>query len=560
MTHRDAISVAYFRGQVSAGLVGLNSGMMAVGCSAERAKELLAQHKGLTGGKVTVACINSPSSVTLSGDALALDQLRDVLEGEKVFARRLQVEVAYHSSYMQGAAAEYSEAIADLEPQPSKDNDDEPAITFVSSVTGQECSNEMLGGYYWVRNLMSPVLFSQALHQLVQPSSSPSEDADVSVDLLVEVGPHSALGGAAKQILKEQGITKVGYQSTLVRFQNAVDTSLQLAADLFAHGVRRLDMEQVNGDAGCALLTDLPPYAWNHAKSFRCDSRISREALAQQHPTRSLLGAPVPMMDETQHVWRHFLTLEDEPWLRGHMGGSTVVFPAAGMLSTVLEAAQQVVAPGKTPRAYRIRDVAITTSIALSDGLPTEVIVHLKPRLPSSLGGIPATWYEFTVSSCASGDQLRDHCRGYLKIEYDEDTSAHMAAEDADMEARRIAGYHATLAQCPIPCSKERFYGAMNKALWNYSDAFQGIENCRVGALGHGAFDIRIHDIGETLSKGHLERPFLVHAATLDAVFQSLLSSTWEGGEEGGFKYAKPYVPTHLGELEVSASIPGDGE
>lgn len=557
MTHRDAIAVAYFRGQVSAGLVGLNSGMMAVGCSAEKAKKLLSEHKELTGGKVTVACINSPGSVTLSGDASALDKLRVVLEDDKVFARRLQVEVAYHSTYMQGAAAEYSEAIADIEPQQSNSDKNTESITFVSSVTGQECSSEMLGGYYWVRNLMSPVLFSQALHKLVQGSPE-SENSGASVDLLIEVGPHSALGGAVEQILAEKGIANVGYRSALARFQNPVDTGLQLAADLFSQGVP-LDLENVNGDSGCELLTDLPPYAWNHSKSFRGDSRISREALGQKYPTRSLLGAPVPMMDETQHVWRGFLTLEDEPWLRGHMGGSTVVFPAAGMMSTVLEAAQQLAEPGRTTRAFRLRDVTITTSIALSDGLPTEVIVHMKPWLPSSLGGIPASWWEFTVSSCASGDQLRDHCRGFLTIDY-EDTSEHMAAEDAEIEARRISQYHAILSKCPVFCSKEKFYGAMNKALWNYSGAFQGIENCRVGELGQGAFDIRINDIGETASKGHLERPFLIHAATLDAIFQSLLSSTWEGGEDGGFKYAKPYVPTHLGELEVSASIPGEGK
>lgn len=534
--------------------------MMAVGCSAERAKKFLVDHKEVTGGNVTVACINSPGSVTLSGDASALNKLRGVLEEEKVFARRLQVEVAYHSTYMQGAAGEYSEAIADIEPQQSDPDKDTEPITFVSSVTGQECSSEMLGGYYWVRNLMSPVLFSQALHRLVQgsPESSQPEDTGASVDLLVEIGPHSALGGAVEQILAEKGITNVGYRSALARFQNPVDNVLQLAADLFSQAVP-LDLENVNGDSGCEFLTDLPPYAWNHSKSFRCDSRINREAMNQKHPTRSLLGAPVPMMDETQHVWRGFLTLEDEPWLRGHMGGSTVVFPAAGMISTVLEAAQQLAEPGRTARAFRLRDVTLTTSIALSDGLLTEVIVHLKPWLPSSLGGIPATWWEFTVSSCASGDQLRDHCRGFVTIDY-EGTSEQMAVEDADIEARRISDYHTTLSKCPINCSKKRFYGAMNKALWNYSGAFQGIENCRVGELGQGAFDIRINDIGETLSKGHLERPFLIHAATLDAVFQSLLSSTWEGGENGGFKYAKPYVPVHLGELEVSARIPGDGE
>lgn len=531
--------------------------MMAVGCSPERAKKLLLEHKELTGNKVTVACINSPGSVTLSGDASALDKLRCVLEEEKVFARRLQVEVAYHSIYMQSAAMEYSDSIADIEPLES--DPESNAVTFVSSVTGQECSNEMLGGYYWVRNLMSPVLFSQALERLIQEPPSDSEKNDeVSVDLLVEVGPHSALGGAAEQILSQCGITNVGYQSVLTRFQNAVDTSLKLASHLFSQGVP-LDMEKVNGDSVCELLTDLPPYAWNHCKSFRCDSRITREALAQKHPTRSLLGAPVPMMDETQHIWRGFLNLEDEPWLSGHMVGSTVVFPGAGMVSTVLEAAQQLAEPGKTPRAFRLRDVTLAASMALSDGTPTEVIVHMKPWLPSSLGSIPATWWEFTMSSCASGDQLRDNCRGFLTIEY-EHTSEQMSRENAELDAARVSDYKNTLARCFVTCTKETFYRAMNQAAWNYGDVFQGVEKCRVGEPGKGTFDVKIHDIGETFSRGHLKRPFLIHAATLDAIFQGLLSSTWKGGENGGFEYSKPYVPTHIGELEVSATIPGDGE
>lgn len=535
---------------------------MAVGCSPERAQKLLSDHAKLTRNQVTVACINSPGNVTLSGEASALDKLCSVLDEEKVFARRLQVEVAYHSPHLQGAAMEYVASIADIEPREPDKNSHPEQATMVSSVTAQECSGQMLGSYYWARNLMSPVLFSQALESLVLgPPGATQETGDPSVDLLIEIGPHSTLGVAVEQILSHLGITNVAYRSVLTRLQNSVDTSLQLASDLFSRGMR-LDIAGVNGDSECdlQLLTDLPPYAWNHSKSFRCDSRIVREQLAQSHPTRSLLGAPVPMMDETQHVWRSFLRLEDEPWLRGHMVGSTVVFPGAGMVSTVLEAAQQLVEPGKTARTFSLRDVSFMASMALSDGTPTEVIVHMKPWLPSSLGSIPATWWEFTISSCVDGDQLRDNCRGFLAIDYVEGASEQMAREDREIDAARVSDYHRTLSQCPITCTKEDFYHAMSNAAWNYGEVFQGVERCRVGESGMGAFDVRIHDIGETYSRGQLERPFLIHAATLDAIFQGLLSSTWKGGKGGSFAYGKPYVPTRIGQLEVSASIPGDGE
>lgn len=58
-------------------------------------------------------------------------------------------------------------------------------------------------------------------------------------------------------------------------------------------------------------------------------------------------------MAESQHVWRSFIRLSEEPWLRGNTVGSTVLFLGAGIVSIVLEAAQQLVDPGKVARAFR---------------------------------------------------------------------------------------------------------------------------------------------------------------------------------------------------------------
>lgn len=80
---------------------------MAVGCSREGADKLVFQTK-LTRGLVTVTCINSPSSVTLSGDVAALEELRAILDERSVFARRLKVDVACYSAHINSAFAEYS--------------------------------------------------------------------------------------------------------------------------------------------------------------------------------------------------------------------------------------------------------------------------------------------------------------------------------------------------------------------------------------------------------------------------------------------------------------------
>lgn len=98
LSHRDALAAAYFRGTASAGLVGKGQagGMMAVGCSREDMRTLLAD----AGLMATIACVNSPSNVTVSGDVVALDALKALLDERRIFARRLKVEVAYHSPHM----------------------------------------------------------------------------------------------------------------------------------------------------------------------------------------------------------------------------------------------------------------------------------------------------------------------------------------------------------------------------------------------------------------------------------------------------------------------------
>lgn len=253
LSHRDAVAAAYFRGKASAGLKRFRGGMMAVGCSLQQARKLLSETK-LTAGMVAVGCVNSPSSVTLSGDVAALEELRAVLDKRSVFARRLKVDVAYHSAHMNAAFEEYSASIAHIEPAPPSTG----RPIMVSSVTAGEIDAELLGPCYWVRNLISPVCFADAVKEFIAPADG---DGKNTVDLLIEVGSHSALGSPIEQILSHHGIKNVGYKSVLTRGENSLNCSLNLAGDLFLHGVP-IEVQIANGDSHGRLLTNLPPYPW----------------------------------------------------------------------------------------------------------------------------------------------------------------------------------------------------------------------------------------------------------------------------------------------------------
>lgn len=197
LSREDAWKIAYYRGLFSSGMKttapDLDGSMMAVGTSSKQAEIYISQVKK---GEVVVACVNSPSSVTLSGDTTGIDELLDLLKAEGVFARKLQVDTVYHSPHMQTVAQDYLEAIADIKPKANSGS-----CRMHSSVTEGLIESSELGAINWVWNLTSPVQFAAAIHDMMRPLIGGGRSVQNTVDILVEIGPHSALQGPATQSL-----------------------------------------------------------------------------------------------------------------------------------------------------------------------------------------------------------------------------------------------------------------------------------------------------------------------------------------------------------------------
>lgn len=268
---RDAVEVAYLRGQFSAAFSTMESerqgGMLAVGCSREKAEQLISD---VTAGRLTVAYVNSPSNVTISGDVSGIEQLHDQLRSTSVFVARLKVDVAYHSEHMEIIYPGYVQSLTPIHPgqRPRDGNrDSNTTVTMVSSVDATEIDPEALSAFYWGRNLVSPVLFSDALRELVRPADGPADSSN-TVDLLVEIGPHAALRQSVKDILVASKIKGVEYLSFLSWNMDNEDMALSLAGNLFASGAL-VDVSKVNNDGPSgSLLKDLPPHPWQHAERF----------------------------------------------------------------------------------------------------------------------------------------------------------------------------------------------------------------------------------------------------------------------------------------------------
>lgn len=79
---------------------------------------------------MSVACVNSPVSTTLTGDKEAVEDVQQLLEKASVFNRLLKVDTAYHSHHMRAVAPRYLDALGEGE----RVNTLKPSqLTFVSS-------------------------------------------------------------------------------------------------------------------------------------------------------------------------------------------------------------------------------------------------------------------------------------------------------------------------------------------------------------------------------------------------------------------------------------------
>ena len=310
LSRESAWKLAYYRGQ----LRPQDGSMIAVGLSETEIQPYL---KRPSKGRVVLACVNSPCSLTLSGDTPGIDELCEIFNQEGIFARKLKVDTAYHSHHMQMVADKYLAAIQDVSPLPKQANE---SVKMFSSVTCNLVEHSAMGPECWVENSVSTVRFSEAVQALYQYSPGEQRRRQKStrfVDTWLEIGPHSAMREPVKQKLARPDIA---YDSILRRDNNATTTAMQAAGQLWALGypVKLFAVNTLSKPTGKPrpILTDVPPYAWNHSGRYLSESKLSMAHRFRKHPRHDLLGAPLETSDKP--TWRHFLRMPENPWMEDH--------------------------------------------------------------------------------------------------------------------------------------------------------------------------------------------------------------------------------------------------
>lgn len=540
------MAIAYYSGVVARTLKedfkDISGGMLAIGANQEDTQALI---DASAHGQAIIACVNSPNSMTVCGDADQISQIQRLAENRSIWNRRLKIDVAYHSHHMGYVADKCKSFLGKVEPSL------QTGVEFHSSLKEARVAPSTLTTTYWVENLTSPVLFSQATQSLCGKSGDLTER---NVDIIIEIGPHSALQGPVRQILQSVEVESLKIQSmpTLIRNEDSVSAMLQLSARLFMSGCQ-MQLGNVNFPKGESpkILTDLPIYQWNHGKEYWHKSRTSQEVQMYSSQRHDLLGNRVPDCSVLEPQWRNVLMADDVPWLRDHKVQELTVFPLAGYLCMAMEACRQKASwMGIKFNSIGLREVSVHQALAIPDSKSVELRLSLTPfhEGPRSSSD---RWSQFRVFSWISERGWLEHCRGLIEPRMADVTNP---VENEVAIKSRIQSYAEDFSRetslCTHPVKANDIYQAAADAGFDYGPMFQQMEQVMSGP-SRVVHNVIVPDTPACMPVNY-ESEYTIHPITLDVIFH--------GGAalvvKSGLLIKAPYMPIAIREMTVSLELP----
>jgi acyl transferase domain-containing protein/NADPH:quinone reductase-like Zn-dependent oxidoreductase/SAM-dependent methyltransferase len=560
----SAWKAAYWRGVASAKPLDVKGSMLAVGLSVEDINPYLEEVNRELPGELIIACYNSPENNTVSGDEPKIDALKDLLDRDGVFARKLNVANAYHSAHMNKVATDYLEGMGDLTTEaPNSIFQD---VSMYSSVTGDLVAENILDARYWVENMVSPVRFADALvamgykREEKKAKLQLNADSEYLVDVILEIGPHGAMRSAIKETLATQiRGSSVAYLNILDRAAPGTNVILNAVGTLSTRGLS-VNLQAVNqclGQKQPKLLVDLPPYSFDHAERVLHESRLSKNFRMRKHPRHDLFGAPVTDWNDYNPRWRHIIRLGEQPWLRDHVVTENIVYPGVGYIIMALEASRQISEPALTITGFRLKDVSIKRALIVpdsKDGVETNLSIT---KMDEASMWSSSVWNRFAISSYNPvGDDWIEHCTGYISVEYETKSNPIDDGREANYEAVKCRDtLKNTFEQCRYSMDIEGIYDNLITTGLNFGPLFRNLGDVKGSGQNRGEISatVTVPDIAKVMPKQYMH-PHLIHPSTMDSMFHHFLLSVLDLTGKATLDCA--IVPVFVKEVWLSAKIP----
>ena len=470
--------------------------MLALSVGEEKALEIIAPFAK----EVSIATINSPESVVVSGRPEAIASIEAGLAGqEEIDFKLLPIPLAAHSAMVEPMLPEFEEVAKSITYA-------RPVIPLCSNVTGRIVSDEIATPEYWLRHLRQPVRFAAgaaALHE-------------EGFEAFLEVGPKPALLGMTRQCLPDD-VAGVWLPS-LRQDQEDWRQLLQSLGEWYTRGgtVDWQAFHEAADDSPPRRKVHLPTYPFQRQRYWvdQAAIRAARTVVYGGHSIHPLLGRKLDWADGDDKIrFEVQLDFSSLPYLTDHRVFDTAVVPGTAYLEMGLAAGNAV-----SDERFRVEGVTVERALVLSDEGTTTVQVVLSSEQQG---------YRFRIFSLnAEESYWMLHGGGHLIPDQAQESPA--SVDLAELRAR-----------CPTELSVADHYLFCQEHGLNYGPGFQSVKQIFRGEdMGLGRLE---------LSKSlaiHAD-DYHLHPALLDAALQTTMATLL--GESGN----ETYLLTAIKELHV---------
>ena len=507
----DACALVAARGRLMQALPG-GGAMVAVAAGEQ---EVAASLAGVA-DRVSIAAVNGPAQVVISGAEEAVLGVAAVWRGWGVRVRRLRVSHAFHSPLVEPMLAEFEQVTAGMSVTV-------PALPVISNVTARPVDADQLGSpRYWVRQVRQPVRFAEAVGWL----------AAQGVEVFTELGPDGALSVLGTGCLPEDSAEV--WVPMLRPGRPEPVTALLAAGELFVRGID-VDWAGLLAARG-GRQVDVPTYAFQRQRYWPA-AAPAQAGVADLvgaglgvvgHP---LLVAVVELADDAGLVLTGRLSVAEQPWLADHVVLGSVVVPGTAFVEVAAWAGRRV-------GCGLVAELTLEAPLVLPDD--GGVRLQVRAGAPDAEGRRDVSVY--SQADAGAGPELAEGAAGWVRHA---SGLLAAAASAGDLGEEDLGGVWPPAGAEPVPV--EGYYELAAAGGYTYGPAFRGLR----AAWRRG--DEVFAEVGLPQEHEADAGRYGVHPALLDAVLHAAGLGVLDHGE--GASGGKARVPFAWAGVRVA----GDG-
>ncbi|CAF1134744.1 unnamed protein product [Rotaria sordida] len=583
LTLRETVQVIYHRSRVQNYNTNQGGRMLALLLSENDTIELL---NGVE-DQVQIAAINSPGSVTLSGDGEIIENIVNHLSTNrpKVFKAWLKIQNAFHSKQMErfNIREELLDSLSNIQGDGHNSEFDEICSNAIlySTVTGTRSDQSILNGEYWWKNVRNPVLFDAAMQSILAEQTRSN-----GIPVFIEISPHPVLSAAIPECFqyfqKSQTLSSIQLPliiHSLRRKENEQQTILSSLCQLFSFfGSNLIDWNKFWLSRSYAQLTttnidkneilfwidQIPYYTFNDQVCWYepKDSVFKRRAIMKKH--HPLLGYRLWHNEAQTPTWRNRFLLSQNSaeysYLCDHVVQGSILFPAAGFIELVIAAVNQLLfLLSSQQQSIKFKNIQFLNALRLDENnqiqIETVIIMPFREffiysrrytndtvRLSGISGNdITTKFDDENFLNIYSSKEWTLHCSGSIHLE--DDGSLISSIYDLNSILNRLSSSNLTKKNMLIATTENEInnlYTYFAQCGLKYGSRFQSVKTL------HSTDSEVLTElfIPKSLLNDDNHQQYMFHPAIIDGSFQGMISII-------PLKFYETAIPASIEELIV---------